>query len=785
MALNAEALIGAVLGTCKLQQLIGHGGMGAVYLAQQSRPRRQVAVKVLLPATQLTPTQQAAFLERFRRETDAAASLEHANILPVHEYGEREGLAYLVMPYIPGGTLHDEVEREKPMALPKVLNYLEQVAAALDFAHQHGVIHRDVKPANILMTADKRLLLTDFGLVKIISEGQPPQTDLSIAGLLVGTPEYMAPEQVLGAAVDVRADIYSLGVLLYYMVTGTVPFKALVPMQVAMQHLHISPRPPQVLRPDLPIQAAEVILRALAKSRDDRYRHVQELAHAFRAALVDAGWQLPTMTNNPSPPTHSAEEQPLPKPASSQAGVPSPLPYELRNDIVAQTSIPLPSLTGLLAPVSTPLPSLQPAMPTEQPVVPTDNTPLPPTHLPFGRKTNLLRSYADSDSSSDLSYEGVQASFPSTPAWPLISSSPSSSSGLLSQPTLSPREEDQPNPPSPPPSAVPTPSEGQTHNEMRGNLLKLAHPVKVVQVPIAGQRGRYVTGFLPLHSTTEQATDADAMPELDLLETAKHLLETAKGTAKHLFNYHREVTILAAVALLVLLGLFLIIAGRIHHTTQPVVTATPNTTATANTTIAANTLLVDPLRENIHNWPVSTTGSSLYVFKDGAYHITDQDEHDSATVILPDQMLPTSCVYGLTLNEIKGDDTSANNQFGMIFRFTSQHNNGKTTTTFYIFEVSSSPAGEYQFLKYDDSSGSNPWKKLWSRPFKSEFHSGHGSGKQNDFEVLMQGGNYVFMVNGKQVGTAHDTSLSGGQIGMLVNMKGTEVAFSNLSLTYK
>src|SRR5438874_8672266 len=143
--MNAEALIGTVLGTCTLQKVIGQGGMGAVYLAQQSRPRRQVAVKVLLPMAKLTPAQRAAFLERFRRETDAAASLEHPNIVPVHEYGEREGLAYLVMPYVSGGTLRDVMEREGQILLPKSVNYLEQLAAALDFAHARGVVHRDIK----------------------------------------------------------------------------------------------------------------------------------------------------------------------------------------------------------------------------------------------------------------------------------------------------------------------------------------------------------------------------------------------------------------------------------------------------------------------------------------------------------------------------------------------------------------------------------------------------------------------------------------------------------------
>src|SRR5579883_2158397 len=147
--MNAEALIGTVLGSCTLQRVLGQGGMGAVYLAQQARPNRQVAVKVLMPITPLTANQLAAFLERFRREADAIASLEHPGIVPVHEYGEQDGLAYLVMPCISGGTLRDEMEREGQLPLSKAVNYLEQLASALDFAHERGVIHRDVKPANI------------------------------------------------------------------------------------------------------------------------------------------------------------------------------------------------------------------------------------------------------------------------------------------------------------------------------------------------------------------------------------------------------------------------------------------------------------------------------------------------------------------------------------------------------------------------------------------------------------------------------------------------------------
>jgi eukaryotic-like serine/threonine-protein kinase len=276
--MNAETLCGKVLGSCTLQKVIGHGSMGAVYLAHQSRPNRQVAVKVLLPTAPIQSSRHTAFLERFRHETDAAALLQHPNIMPVHEYGEIDGLAYLVMPYISGGTLQDELNTQGRLPLTRVVFYLEQIAAAIDFAHEHGVIHCDIKPANIMLTPEKRILLADFGLVKVMS-GTP-----NIADIPVGTNAYTAPEHLAGGPANTYTDTYSLGMMLYQMVTGTLPSTNTSTQQTS----------PCLLRPDLPEAAAHVILRAIALQPTARYTHARDMAHEFRSQLEQAGVQVGT-----------------------------------------------------------------------------------------------------------------------------------------------------------------------------------------------------------------------------------------------------------------------------------------------------------------------------------------------------------------------------------------------------------------------------------------------------------------------------------------------------------
>ena len=195
-------------------------------------------------------------------------------------------------------------------------------------------------------------------------------------------------------------------------------------------------------------------------------------------------------------------------------------------------------------------------------------------------------------------------------------------------------------------------------------------------------------------------------------------------------------------------------------------------------------ILMDPLSENIHNWPIATTGNKQYFFSGAAYHIFDNQDGQSAPSILQGENIVGPMAYTLTLQEIKGNDASLNNSFGMIFRFTTSKKGNQTITTFYTFEVVNMKGGQYQFWKYD-SSKANQWIPIWKHGFGSEFHWGHGLKSSNTLKVFASGKSFTFTVNGKVVGNQQDSSIANGGIGMLVNLKGTEVAFSNLSLTHQ
>ena len=880
--MNAEALIGTVLGTCTLQELIGQGGMGAVYLAQQSRPRRQVAVKVLMPMTPLAPNQLAAFLERFRRETDAAASLEHPNIVPVHEYGEQNGIAYLVMAYVAGGTLRDEMEREGQLALPKVVYYLDQLASALDFAHERGVIHRDIKPANILLTPGGRLLLTDFGLVKVVGTEQAPRVHLTGIGMPMGTPDYMAPEQVTGDNVDGRADLYALGVVLYQMLTGTTPFQGETPMQIAARHLQSPVPSPRTLRIDLPPAAEQVILRTLAKRPADRYDRAQDLANAFRIALTSAGvflgysqagliaaddtsataarpftrrglfdpaWQgqgATQGTNVPAPAIRKAagllatsrlmndDASASAEPGTGSAGstgskfTPAPPTADAAPPAARGLLTPLPGVSPGNIP-TTPSGSTTfgniPVTPATSSVPPVPAQPTQPARPPSGRsglgvRTNLRRFVEGPEAMptpATANSNGRVTLAPALPAQPTQPTLPTQqvqhASALTetgTQSVVAPTGVDLPAaangnvtrvlPMGNVTRTLPVADSGQEKlaNGTNGNTMKLPAAMKVVQVPVAGQPGRYVTGFLPVVSVEPETTPKRGSSLIGGRQA--DIDQRVRATWKQFNNLNmptKIVTVLVAVVLVVSTSMLWLAHSRSgqapRQTSKPTVIATPNLKATAaaraTATADANILLSDPLSQNIHNWTISTNGTKNYIFEDGAYHITDNNSTQGAPALLPEMppaALHIPLAYSLTMEEIKGNDSSVNNSFGLIFRFTTFKKGGKIVTTFYTFEVTNTKGGQYQFWKYNDTWGSSvsPWTEIWYHSFGKEFHEGHGSGSINTFKVFMNGSNFTFFVNGKQVGTSRDNSISSGQVGMLVNLQGTEVAFRNLILAY-
>jgi hypothetical protein len=304
--MNIKELIGTTLGNCTIEHIIGQGGMGAVYLAQQSRPARTVAVKVLIPISGLDLEQQRIFLERFRREADTIAKLEHNNILPIYEYEEAlvdgQRLAYLVMPYLRGGTLRERIDEYKGQArhfeLSTIASYISQIADALSYAHSLGVIHRDIKPGNLLFHQDGRLLLSDFGIVRLIA-----MPSLTTAGSFLGTAEYASPEQVSAAELDPRSDIYSLGIILFELLTLHVPFTGPNPFAVMSKQLSEPVPSIRNIRPDLSPSIEFVVKKALAKNPKDRYQNAIEMADDLKAAItpalaVAAGMRLPGDANH-------------------------------------------------------------------------------------------------------------------------------------------------------------------------------------------------------------------------------------------------------------------------------------------------------------------------------------------------------------------------------------------------------------------------------------------------------------------------------------------------------
>src|SRR5881396_3770135 len=269
-SMAVDRRIGTELGGYRIVESLGRGGMSVVYRAEHVRLGRQAALKLLAPGLG-----EADFSDRFLRESRLAASLDHPNIVPVYDAGEEDGLLYIAMAYVEGTDLKTVVTEEGPLPLRRALGIAGQVASALDAAHERGLVHRDVKPANILVGPDDRAYLSDFGAVKELASGGMTRT-----GSFVGTIEYCAPEQIEGGDVDARTDVYALGCVLYEALTGEQPFHRPSEVAVLNAHLHSPPPRPSKTVPGLPSALDGVIAKALAKPPLDRYATPGELVAA-------------------------------------------------------------------------------------------------------------------------------------------------------------------------------------------------------------------------------------------------------------------------------------------------------------------------------------------------------------------------------------------------------------------------------------------------------------------------------------------------------------------------
>ena len=782
--MNPEALSGTVLGTCTLQQLIGRGGMGVVFIARQERFERDVALKILLPPTRLTPEQRTLFLQRFHREMAVVASLEHSNILRVLEFGDRNEVMYFVMPLASAGTLQDILTKEGQLAWPRLMHYLDQMATAIDYAQERGVQHRNIKPANVLLTTDGNLLVTDFGLVNIVTEGLTAQDRLlGTAGPLV-VPDYMAPEQVTNDTIDGRTDLYSLAVLLYQMVTGKTPFSGTTAVYIAAQQVQLPPPSPRSLRTDLPLAAEQVILRAMAKQATNRYTHAQDFAAAFRLALTSAGIALPVIQSN-----------------STAKGNTTPLNFTQIAQETQGSTLPDQPSTGAIPLWSTRLRSNQKAailrsgnsigtIPSTLPVSTfAPATPLA-SNLPniaertggvdvgTAQRPAIPAQMSPMATPDTAGTSGTTDAIKTTRILPDIQQNTSVTTGtqlpIAAKPNLFP----------PMGTTGALQITGEQSATGANTTIKLTDPVKIVQVPVAGQPGKYMTGFLPVLPASELDAHAAETKPLD------NLLTTLKRDPK------QRLKIVGIAALVAVVILSSVVALLIHaHSSSSVLgsTSTPHTASTPNllgttearatATVDANDILIDSLSENIHSWTIALTGTKLFFFSNGAYHIADNDNKQSAPSILPGENFSGPMAYTLTMQEIKGNDASLSNSFGMILRFTTYKKGNQPFNMFYIFEVVNMKGGQYQFWKYD-SGKAGLWTSIWKHTFGSEFHWGHGPTSINTVRIFSSGKSFSFTVNGKAVGSAQDSSIASGAIGMLVNLKGTEVAFTNLELTH-
>ncbi len=318
------------IGRYEIEGQEAEGGMGVVYVARDPRVKRRVAVKLLKKLYSQDPDVR----RRFEQEAEAVAALEHEAIVPVYDFGEHEGMLYIVMRYVGGGTLRDRIHANKRLGLRNVAEVTDRVAAALTAAHARGIIHRDIKPANILYDEREVPYLSDFGVAKA-----PKTGDDTAASMVLGTPQYLSPEQAIGGEIDGRADVYSLGVVAFHALTGRPPFEATSAVAMAMAHM-MKP-PPEIceLVPELPKVTSGVFAQVLAKKPADRYASADLFARDLRD-IAAGRWYLVKLSNALGVAAPSAATEPAAKVEPAPGRSPRTLAYKAMD--VEQTMLEVP-----------------------------------------------------------------------------------------------------------------------------------------------------------------------------------------------------------------------------------------------------------------------------------------------------------------------------------------------------------------------------------------------------------------------------------------------------------
>ncbi|HBP20420.1 MAG TPA: hypothetical protein DEA08_21840, partial [Planctomycetes bacterium] len=279
-----DAIIGKTIDCCVVKRKLGQGGMGVVYLAEHETLKQEFVLKILNPA--LTGAEDT--VDRFFREAQACAQLNHSGIVAIQNVGQEGDLYFIRMEYVEGDTLEDQIKRENQLDWRVATQMVIEVAEALSHAHQKGMIHRDIKPENIMCLPDGSVKVMDFGLAKHVHSS----AKVSVTGQIVGTPFFMSPEQAGGKPTDARSDIYSLGVTLYYLVTGVKPFNGKNLQEIFLKHFFYAPESPKIYNEALPESLCEVVKRCLKKKKKERYQSAKALARDLQGVLDDPDAEL-------------------------------------------------------------------------------------------------------------------------------------------------------------------------------------------------------------------------------------------------------------------------------------------------------------------------------------------------------------------------------------------------------------------------------------------------------------------------------------------------------------